>query len=206
MTGVAVSVLGDSQARRMCGVWEQLDDGVEIDSRGTCGGWTTDDLKRSIRQLHNLNPICIVFVSVNDIFKHLPIDHTKSNFKTIIKLLRSKHKKILISTLPPTLYNDPKQQEQIRILNVFIQSLNNPPETTVINFHKLFHPFEQINKSYFQIKYNNGRPDLVHLSKQGYRALISLLSPHIPLRRRPALELPTTDPSTPDPATTQHDQ
>lgn len=178
MPDVRISVLGDSQARRMSEVWVRTVNNIDLDHRGARGGWTTSDLKHSLKNLlSDLNQTCIIFISINDIFKNIPENQTKSNFKTIIQLIKSSNRNILIITLPPTLNNNTQQQEKIRNINVFLQSLHNPPAVQTIQFHKLFHPFSRNNKQYFQLKYHNNRPDPVHLSNQGYLKLISLLPP-----------------------------
>lgn len=150
---------------------------IAIDSTVAHGGWTTDDLKRAVRQqVTTLNSVCVMFVAINDIFKSIPPLRTKTNIKTIIQLLLSHNKKILISTLPPTLNSD-SLQPKIRSINIFIQSLNNPPTIKIINFHKSFPPFSPMNLKLYKLHYNNGRPDQVHLSSRGYQQLISLISP-----------------------------
>lgn len=80
MSHLPVSVLGDSQAVRMCGVWGQLKGQrtIAIDSTVAHGGWTTDDLKRAVRQqVTTLNSVCVMFVAINDIFKSIPLFEPK---------------------------------------------------------------------------------------------------------------------------------
>jgi lysophospholipase L1-like esterase len=199
MSHLPVSVLGDSQAVRMCGVWERLEGQRAIDATAARGGWTTDDLKRSLRQhVTALHQVCVLFISINDIFKSVPPLRTKKNIKTIIQLLLSHNKTIIISTLPPTL-NSENLQHKIRSINIFIQSLNNPPSIKIIQFHKKFPPFSSMNLSYYKIRYNNGRPDSVHLSHTGYLQLISLISPLLGGTEERRSDVPLLHPSPPPP-------
>lgn len=174
-----VSLLGDSQVvrvRRTCFSLYRASDGGNNDCSGS--GWTTRDLLYAVRSRRNtLRPVCVIMIGINDIIKNLPISLTKKSISTIIDILAKSRKSILISTLPPTLHsNSSPVHQSIRNLNVFIQSFNTHPQTTVINFHKQFIPFSSFNPSLFQQQYTDGRPDLIHLSAAGHSLLITLIN------------------------------
>lgn len=104
----AVSVLGDSQAVRLCREWWKAEPLREVDSSGARGGWTTNDLKSAVRQrVSSFKDICVILVSINDILRRHPPDKTKSNFKSILKILKTSNKSIFISTLPPPSMHHP---------------------------------------------------------------------------------------------------
>lgn len=182
MSPVAVSVLGDSQGVRLVrvgGGQQSTTQQWSIEHSVAHGGWTTQDLKCAIRnQVSVLKPTCIIFIGINDIFKSIAPEKTKINIKTIIRLLKSHNKTIYITTLPPTLHT-PHIQPKIKSLNIFIQSLNNPPSIQSIKFHKLFPPFAPMNLSLYNKKYRNGKPDNVHLSSAGFKQLVRHISPRV---------------------------
>lgn len=170
----AISVLGDSQAVRLCKVWGRKQPQRPIDICAM-GGWTTKDLKRAVRQrAPTMNETCLILISINDILRqHKPHD-IKSNLKFTLNILKSHNKSLLISTLPPTLYASRQTLDSIKSVNLFIQSTHNPPSITVLSFHKLFPPFSTENRSLYQRHYYDGRPDNVHLSPAAFLRLINL--------------------------------
>lgn len=168
-------MLGDSQIKRLLrgrGVRR-----AEVDSHYAESGWTTQQLKIAVRQNQSsLHLQCFILIGLNDVIQNIKIKQTKTNIRTIVNLLTDSKRTVFISTLPPMLNANHYQQQNIKNINVFIQSLHSKTNVIVLQFHKQFPPFAPINHRYYQLRYANGRPDNLHLSMEGFRLLISLIS------------------------------
>lgn len=176
-------MLGDSQMKRLLRAWAGNNGSRQKKMTAHCAesGWTTTELKIAIRQNHtSFNSICFVLIGLNDILQKVPITTVKSNILSIVNILTTSGKSVLISTLPPTLDRIDKRQSEIKIINIFIQSLQTKPNVSVITFHKQFPPFSSNNLDLYQLSYANGRPDKLHLSINGFQLLISLIREVLP--------------------------
>lgn len=171
-----LTLLGDSQVVRLHKVWGSS---RQFTSADTCAvsGCTTEHLKTLIsRYNHVLNHTCFLLIGINDILSSVPTYKIKDNIASIIKYLKKKHKIILISTLAPTLHKNKPIQDNIREINIFIQSFATSSTVKVIKLHKLFKPFNQDDQCYYQLQYFNGKPDYVHLSNAAFQQLIRQIS------------------------------
>lgn len=197
-----VSLLGDSQMVRVRRTWRtQRPAGDEADYDCTGSGWTTKDLLSAVRVSGNkLRPVCVVLIGINDITKCIPMNSTKKSISSLITFLTRSKKRILIATLPPTLHTRSSSIHQAtRQLNIYIQSFNTHPSTSVIYFHKHFFPFSSVNPKLFEQRYTDGRPDLIHLSAVGHSLLIRLISNALAVSSLPR---PPTSPPPPRPHVT----
>lgn len=173
---IQLSLLGDSQSVRMYKNCKKELGGFVLDTSCTLSGWNTSQLRTAVKEKAGvLVNNCFIFIGVNDILKKVPMKDTVNNIKSIIKILHRHHKRILIATLPPILNSISQQEEQIRSLNVHIQSFGTHPAVTIVPFHKLFPPFSALKLEYYQQRYYSGRKDNVHLSARGLRAMVDLI-------------------------------
>lgn len=175
-------MLGDSQVKRLLRAW--VNGGSrqkKMAAHCAESGWTTNDLKIAIRQHQaSSHSTCFILIGLNDILQHIPTEKIKSNILTIINILVTSGKHVIISTLPPTLNSSKKQQSEIKNLNIYIQSLQTKSNVSVISFHKHFPPFSSQNLDHYQLHYPDGRPDRLHLSMKGFQLLISLIAGALP--------------------------
>lgn len=168
---VSASVLGDSHARRLSEQWLRVSDTIQLHTSAAVGGWTSTQLEHCVKSIvTELPTTCFIIIGTNDILKSIPYHRTKFNVKSIINTLKINSKKMFISTLPPTLINENSVQKQFRRINIFFQSMHNPPQVTVINFHKHFAPFANKHfKLYHVQNKSQSRTDKVHLSIESYQ-------------------------------------
>lgn len=198
-----LSILGDSQTVRLRKVWEAEDRNRKFESSCSGSGWTTRHLLQAVRRnMCNVQSTCFVFISINDIIRAIPLPTVKQNIRTILRVLIDSNKSVLLSTIPPTLSQSHRQQQSIQEVNIFIQSLNNPPTVQVIYFNRLFPPFADNDSRLYQRTYYNGKPDLIHLSEFGLRSLTRLITQRTNTSPGPAVHHPPR--RTPTPATTTH--
>lgn len=173
-----VSVIGDSQARRLGEVWTNTShlSAWTVDYRCTKGGWTTAHLKAAVRKYtHVFHTHCVIFIGINDILHNFPHKVTKQNIKSIIHLLRKNNIYIFILTLPPTVSYTYSEMQRIQQFNVLIQSFSTSHQISVIPIHKQFFPFQSYNPSLYRIVNNNGTCDDIHLSRSGFRLTIETI-------------------------------
>jgi len=168
-----MTLLGDSQVRRLKLVWDSVD--ITTDSFAV-GGLTTEQLKTVIsRHCSEFNKTCFVLIGINDILQNIPLEKIKSNIRSIVKYLVKMNFNIFISTLPPTLHNSIEVQETIHAINILIQSFNTSVNVNVIYLNKHFKPFNMQDEHYYVYKHKHGKPDLIHLSSLGLRNLMFLI-------------------------------
>lgn len=154
--------------------------------------------KQLVTNISKLSSICFLLISINDITSKIPDKIIKRNIRSILTILQDHNKTVLLSTIPPTLNNAHKQN--IRNINVYLQSFHNPPSVQTIYFHRLFPPYTSINKQLYEQYYYNGRPDFIHLSPAAFFALIRMVQsavtapPALLCRRPDSTLLPYTAP------------
>lgn len=171
-----VSLLGDSQVKRLQKTILSLDPNYKCDKNYAVGGLCSDTLKSVVRaNLTNFYTTVFLLIGINDILKGFPISSVKRNIKTIVIMLSRSNRTILLSTLPPTLCMNNDVFCKIQELNVFIQSLETNKSVTIITLHKHFFPISSDNKNLFQLRKYNGTADNIHLSSKGHMLIIELL-------------------------------
>lgn len=140
------------------------------------GGMCTEQLKVVLRnKAPSFHEYCFVLIAINDIIRGVPVRVVKENLLAIINILHFHKKTVFISTLPPIINPTVIQMNNIKEVNVFIQSLHTRDKVQVIYFHRHFPPFTKQANQFYQLRYADNRPDNVHLSRQGHQLLISLI-------------------------------
>lgn len=171
-----ISLLGDSQSVRMSKIWRKESHRCKLETSCAVSGWTTGQLKEVLKdRMYLLARVCVLFIAVNDIIKKVPLSVVFKNIKEILNVLKQHKRLVLFTTLPPILNCSSEQSEQVRAVNVYIQSFSTRPSVTVVPFHRLFPPFANFNPRYYQLRYYNGRADNVHLSAVGIKALMEVI-------------------------------
>lgn len=175
-----VSLLGDSQVRRMIKTLTKLGPNHPRERDYAISGLRSDNLKTIVRECSSdFHKVCFILVGINDILKGYPIASIKQNIKSTINILVRDNKTVLISTLPPILYANEPVGNDIKILNIFIQSLQRAHSVIVIKLHKHFSPFIVTDMTLFQQYYKDNKPDNVHLSADGHLLLIGLITRNV---------------------------
>lgn len=172
-----VSILGDSQARRLRDTLLHNNPTTVRNKDIVKGGLTTAELKVLVRRQHNKLYQCVfIFISINDILKNIPTSVIKSNILSIVKILTMNNKSVIITTVPPVLNMSDTVRNNIITINIFITSLQTQQTTTVIKYNELFPPFAIYRKEFYQQQYPDGRRDNIHLSRLALDELINLIS------------------------------
>lgn len=174
-----MSLVGDSQARRLretiLKLYPETSRNKDLVQSGLC----SEQLKTMIRKEATfLNKLCFVIIAINDILQGISCSVIKQNISTIVAILKTHNKSVIISTLPPVLNQSDNIRDSIKSINIFIQSLHTKDSVTVLFLHRHFPPFNTQMNDYYQLRYHHNRPDNIHLSSQGHNLLINLISAH----------------------------
>ena len=114
----------------------------------------------------------VVFLGGNDILNGANFDTVKSQYLSLVRLIRRRHPSItlFLVCLPifPRCVNNPLQVNTLNKFNLFLNSLSNDKTFSIpLNLHlnspEYFHAFYP----------RSSRTDLLHLNQRGYQVLIN---------------------------------
>ncbi|KAK5643387.1 hypothetical protein RI129_007232 [Pyrocoelia pectoralis] len=179
-------LIGDSQLLRFAC---QYLHGCRSRELGYCvSGQKIAELAERLEQkAYTISNKVIMLIGTNDFTYRTPLDNMYHSYNAIVKLLKENGtNKLILLTVPPIpkLDDSKKHWRELETFNDYIMTLKEEGKIYVFDLATVFISYNNTsNVDCYERTYNDGRMDLVHLNRSGFKYLKFVLDSNMETHR-----------------------